>query len=395
MAGVVIVGAGECGVSAAFALRERGYTGSVTLISEEPHLPYERPPLSKASKPTQKLIRSQVEYKRAAIELCLGVRIEALDLSRHILVACDGSSWTYERLLLATGARARLFPGTEGAATLRTFDDACCIFQRLYPGTKLVIIGGGFIGLELAAAARAMDVRVTVIEAAPRLMARAVPAEIAAVVEQRHRAGGVDLRLGTQVTSMMAGGVSTADGSTVQADIVVAGTGAAPNTDLAERAGLALDNGIRVDNRFRTSASDVFAAGDCCSIPHQGGRLRLESWRMAQEQGIHAAASMMGEVDDFSTVPWFWSDQYDLGLQVAGVVASHGITTMRRLSEDAILAFQRDVVGRLICAAGVGPGNRVAKDIRLAEMLIARGTHLSSDQLSDPEVNLKSLLKAA
>lgn len=395
MAGIVIVGAGECGVRAAFALRERRYEGAVTLISEEAHLPYERPPLSKGGIPTQKVIRSKADYEQARIELCLGMRIETLDFASHILVARDGSSWAYDKLLLATGARARLFPGTEGAATLRTFDDAVGIFQRLHAGARLAIIGGGFIGLELAAAARALEVQVTVIEAAPRLMARAVPAEIAAVVEQRHRDECVDLRLGTQVASLVAGGVETADGLTIPSDIVVAGTGAMPNTELAEKAGLKVGNGIRVDSRFRTSAPDVFAAGDCCSIPHQGSWLRLESWRVAQDQGAHAAAAMLGEAEDFTTVPWFWSDQYDLGLQVAGLATAEAKTTVRHLSEDATIAFQHDVEGRLTCAAGVGPGNRVAKDIRLAEMLIARHACPSVDQLADPTVNLKSLLKAA
>ena len=395
MTGIVIVGAGECGVRAAFALRERGYEGAVTLISDEIHLPYERPPLSKGGMPIQKAIRTKGDYEDARIGLCLGMRIESLDVANNRLAAPDGSCWTYDRLLLATGARPRLLPGMEGAATLRTFDDACAIFTRLRSGTRLAVIGGGFIGLELAAAARALDAQVTVIEAAPRLMARAVPAEIAAILEERHRAEGVHLQLGAQVAAINEGVVTIADGGTVRADIVVAGTGAIPNTELAEKAGLAVENGISVDSRFRTSAPNVFAAGDCCSIPHQGGRLRLESWRVAQEQGAHAAAAMLGEVDDFTTVPWFWSDQYDLGLQVAGLSEPAARTSLRRLEDDAIIAFQYDGEGRLLCAAGVGRGNRVAKDIRLAEMLISRGAHLSADHLADPSVPLKSLLRAA
>nr|CAD6438095.1 ferredoxin reductase [Rhizobium sp. Q54] len=395
MSGIVIVGAGECGVRAAFALREHGYEGSLALLSEEMHLPYERPPLSKQCLPTHKPIRPEADYEQAGIELCLGVRIKALDLAGHRLLGRDGSSRIYDKLLLATGARARLFPGMEGAATLRTFDDACSIFERLCAGARLAIIGGGFIGLELAAAARTMDVQVTVIEAASRLMARGVPAEIAAIVEARHRAEGVDLRLGMQVAALVAGGVEIADGSTVPADIVVAGTGATPNIELAEKAGLAVGNGIRVDSRFRTSAPDVFAAGDCCSMPYRGDWLRLESWRVAQEQGAHAAAAMLGAVGEWTTVPWFWSDQYDLGLQVAGWAAAEAKTTIRHLSDDAAVAFQHDDEGRLICAAGVGRGNRVAKDIRLAEMLILREARPPADQLADPTFNLKSLLKAA
>jgi 3-phenylpropionate/trans-cinnamate dioxygenase ferredoxin reductase subunit len=382
-------------VRAAFALRERGYQGDVTLISGEPYLPYERPPLSKGALPVQKPIRQQIDYSEARINLCLGRQIKMLDHDRSMVLAHDGTTWAYQKLLLATGARSRLLPGMEAATTLRSFDDAAAIFGRLCPGTRLAIIGGGFIGLELAAAGRGLGVQVTVIEAASRLMARAVPPEIAAIVEARHRTEGVHLRLGAQVTALHQTGVATDDGTLLEADLVVAGVGAVPNTELAQEAGLSIDNGIKVDGRFRTSVSNVFAAGDCCSVPHQGGRLRLESWRIAQEQGAHAAAAMLGEVDDFAKVPWFWSDQYDLGLQVAGLMTADAETTVRHLGDGVCIAFQHSTDGRLLCAAGVGKGNRIAKDIRLAEMLITCGASPPPAKLADASINLKTLLKAA
>jgi 3-phenylpropionate/trans-cinnamate dioxygenase ferredoxin reductase subunit len=249
--------------------------------------------------------------------------------------------------------------------------------------------------LELAATARQAGADVMVLEAAPRLMGRAVPEAIAEVVHGRHLNEGVDLRTGAQVASADTGSITLKDGTKIHFDLVIAGTGALPNTALAEAAGLEVDNGIRVDACFRTSANDVFAAGDCCNFPWAGANVRLESWQAAQEQGAHAAAAMLGETSDYARIPWFWSDQYDLSLQVAGLFDSSSASVRRNISDNAFVLFQADASGRLIAVAGIGSGNAIAKDIKLAEKLIDRGALLDESAFSDPTVNLKSLLRAA
>jgi 3-phenylpropionate/trans-cinnamate dioxygenase ferredoxin reductase component len=395
MNGIVIIGAGECGVRAAFTLREAGFEGAVTLLGDEPHLPYERPPLSKNGPATAKPIAEEARYAEGGITLLRGERAKGIDRAAKRVLLASRESLPYERLLIATGARARRFPGMEAALTLRSLDDARAILDALGPGTRLAIIGGGFIGLELAATARRMGAEVTVIEAADRLMARIVPAEIAEVMARRHRDEGVNLVLGTSVAGVERNAVTLADGRIVEADLVVAGVGAEPETRLAAESGLAVANGIEVGETLATSDPDIFAAGDCCAFPFNGGRVRLESWRCAQDQGAHAARAMLGEAAPYSRVPWFWSDQYDLTLQVAGLPHAGLRAVRREVNEAAFILFQLGEDGRLASASGVGPGNAVAKDIRLSEMIMEKGLRPRTEDLADPAVNLKTLLKGA
>ena len=399
MAGIVIIGAGECGVRAAFALRELGFEGPLALLGEEHGLPYERPPLSKPApagpRAGPKPIRGEATYAEAGVDFRPGTRAVGIDTDRKRVELAGGSSLDYDRLLLATGARARRFPGMEGCLTLRTGEDAARIVPRFGKGARVGIVGGGFIGLELAATARAAGAETTVVEAAPRLMARAVPAEIAGIVHRRHEAEGVEVRTGAAVASAGADEIVLGDGARLGFDLVVAGVGSLPETALAESAGIELENGVAVDGAFRTSAPDVFAAGDCCSFPWRGRRVRLESWRAAQDQGAHVAAAMLGPVDDYVGVPWFWSDQYDLTLQVAGLFDPALEALRRELADGALLLFQRDGAGRLVAAAGVGTGNAVAKSVRLAEKLIERGAPVDAAALEDPSVDLKRLLRGA
>lgn len=390
---VVIIGAGECGVRAAFALREAGYGGTLTLIGEERPLPYERPPLSKTWPPLPRPIAAAEVYVSARIDLRLGVTAIGLDSQARIVTLSGGETLDYDALLIATGARPRIFPGLEQALTLRTADDAARILGALAPGKRLAIVGGGFIGLELAATARGRGADVVVVEAGDRLMARAVPAEIAAIAEARHRAEGVDIRLGAAVASAGINRLVLADGSLIEADMVVAGTGAVAQTRLAEAAGLALDNGIAVDATFRASVDDIFAAGDCCSFPYRGLRLRLESWRAAQDQAAHAARAMLGDATPYTAQPWFWSDQYDLTLQVAGIPDPAHTAVRRDLGAGAVIVFGLDGDGRLASAAGIGKGSAVARDIRLAEMLIEKQVPVDAALLGDPKVALKALLR--
>ena len=398
----VIIGAGETGVRAALKLREDGYSGSITLINGEAHTPYERPPLSKSTgEPvTLKPVSGADHLSAQNITLLTGERARLINRSAKRVELENGSVLPYDRLLLATGAtpRALTLNGTAipSAFTLRTYDDAIAIEARILPGTKFVIIGGGFIGLELAAMARAKSVDVTVIETQPRLLARAVPAEIATRLEQRHRDSGVTLHLGATITSITPDHVITlASGETLHADTLIAGIGSIPATSLAEQAGLQIDNGIAVDATLATSDPDIFAAGDCCSFPHPvygNKRIRIESWRAAQQQGDHAARAMMGSTEPFSALPWFWTDQYDLSVQIAGL-PSEGATHVRRETEDgSLLLFHLATDNRLIAASGIGLGNAVAKDIRLSEMLIDRRAVLSPDELANPAIRLKALL---
>lgn len=398
-AGMVIVGAGECGVAAAMALRAAGYDGPVTLIGEEGDLPYERPPLSKgASGPgaavTLKPIRAEAAYDEAGIALLRGLIVTAIDRAARSVTLSDGRALPYRRLLLATGAEARRLPGASGVQYLRRATDARAILPRLGPGLHLAVIGAGFIGLELAATARRMGAEVTVLEMAPRILGRAVLPEIAAVIAERHRAEGVQILTGVGGLAC-AGGVVSHDGGRIGADLVVAGIGAVPRTDLAETAGLGVGNGITVDARLFTTDPAILAAGDCCAFLLGGRMVRLESWRNAQDQGAHAAASMLGAGADFARLPWFWSDQYDLGLQVMGLPDPAAPAIRRDLGDGAFILFQQDGAGRITSASGIGPGQAVARDIRLAEMLAEKGTALPAEALVDAGQSLKHLLRAA
>lgn len=407
-AGAVIVGAGECGARAAFALREEGFAAPVTLVGAERHLPYERPPLSKdgmaEDAPGIRTIADAARFEAAGIRLVLEATVASIDRGQKIVTLGDGSQLPYDTLLLATGARPRPLPQAAHSRHcfyLRTHDDAEAIAARLQPGAHIAIVGGGFIGLELAAAARKRGCAVTVIEALPRLLARAVPEAIAEIIESTHRENGVDIRCGSSVAAIDDVDdrvvVRLADGASIDADLCIIGIGAVPNAELAEQAGLVVENGIRVDDTLRTDDPAIFAAGDCCSFPlaiYGGRRVRLEAWRNAQEQGALAARNMLGGTEAHVAVPWFWSDQYDLSLQIAGL-ADEGAEIVRRdIGAGAFLLFHRATDGRLVAASGIGPGNAVARDIRLAEMLIARRAAPSAEQLADPQTKLKSLLSA-
>lgn len=401
----VIVGAGECGVRAAMALRELGFDGHVSLIGDEGHLPYERPPLSKdgmlAEVFAAKTIASAEQLADAGVTFRHGVRIDSLDRQGKSIVSADGSTIAYDKLLLATGASPRRLPGVAGKRIvyLRTLDDARRLRAELLPGKRLAIIGGGFIGLELAASARARGAEVTLIETLPRLLSRAVPEGMAARIQQRHEIEGVSLIFGDGIAEIRHGAdessVELKSGRVIDADLVLVGIGAVPNVALAEQAGLSIDNGIAVDNRLATSDPDVFAAGDCCSFPldlYGGRRLRLESWRNAQEQGNLAASNMLGANRTVDTVPWFWSDQYDLGLQITGLFDEGTTHVARDLGNGGTVLFCLKNDGRLVAAGGIGHGNAVAKDIRLAQMLIAAQSRPSAAALGDAGVSLKRLL---
>lgn len=403
---MVIVGAGLAGARASAELRETGFDGRITLIAGEPHAPYDRPPLSKAvllkeKSPRDCSLFGDTFFADHAIDLMLARNVAGIERARRAVLLDDGEGIEYSRLLLATGASPRTLslPGSElpGVLTLRTVDDARDLAARLRHGQRVVIVGGGFIGLEVAASAVAAGCSVTVIEAGERLLKRAVPREIAARIEARHRNAGVQFRFDAQLAAI--GGVNAAeelrlaDGTVIHCDSVVVGVGASPRTALAQAAGLEVADGIVVDDRLCTSDPDIFSAGDVCSFPHPlyGRRVRLECWKNAEDQGRIAARNMLGENLCYREVPWFWSDQYELSIQIAGLPA-FGRETVVRETADALLLFHRSADGSLIAASGVG--RAVGRDIRIAQMLIGRHARVSAEELADPSVKLKSLLVA-
>lgn len=396
---MVIIGAGECGTRAAFALREQGWQGSVTLIGAEDGLPYERPPLSKPVEGDahRKPICEAEGLAAAGIDYLAGTRVSGIDASAHTVTLADGRQLPYAALLLATGAQPRRLacPGAELALDFRTHEDAARVFAQVTPGGRAAIIGAGLIGMELAAVLRARDIDVDVIEAGPAPLGRAVPPHFAACLHDRHRAEGVRFHFGVTVAGIDPQGVVLGDGRRIPADLVVGAVGVVPDMALAEAAGLAVGNGILTDAELRASSTGIFAAGDCAAVADASGQhIRFESWRNARDQAEIAARNMLGAGQRFSARPWFWSDHYDLGLQVAGLPDPRDQMVARQLSGGAELTFYlRD--GRLVAAAGLGPGNSIAKDIKLAEMLMAADVWPDPGALADPGVNLKSLLRTA
>ncbi|WP_308635312.1 NAD(P)/FAD-dependent oxidoreductase [Paenibacillus silvisoli] len=405
---IVIVGAGEAGARAAIELREAGWAGGIILIGKERLAPYERPPLSKevmvrSDEPAPAWILNEDRIREYRIELVTDSEVTAIARDSKKVHLSDGREFCYDKLLLATGANPRKLQlegsDTSGVLHLRTFAEALAIRSRLYANQRIVVIGGGFIGLEVASSAIERECDVTVLEVGLRILMRGVPREIADVIEARHREAGVRFKLGTGLERIEKIGeayrITLADGSVMECETLIAGIGAVPEIGLAAACGLEIDNGIAVDQQLRTSDPNIYAAGDCCSFPHQlydGQRIRLEAWRNAQDQGIVAARNLAGGEEAYSAVPWFWSDQYDLTLQVAGL-PDRGVTKVERRMTDGIgrLFFHLSEDGTLLAASGIGSAS-LSKDIRIAEMLIERQAKPDPDLLADQAFKLKSLL---
>ena len=327
----VIVGAGLAGAKAAEALRGGGFDGQLTVIGEEGHLPYERPPLSKdylAGKAERDsvFVHDQAWYRQQEIGLRLGRQAAAIDRAAHQVRLDDGASLPYDKLLIATGSSPRRLAGTTGVHYLRTIDDSDRLREILATGSHLAVIGGGWIGLEVTAAARQAGLQVTVLENLELPLLRVLGREMAQVFADLHRSQGVSLRLGVRVEEISSGGTATgvrlADGTRVEADAVVAGIGATPRTSLAADAGLEVADGIVTTAALRTSDPDIFAAGDVASAYHPllGRHIRVEHWANALKQPAVAAAAMLGRDVRYEDVPYFYTDQYDLGMEYLGDV---------------------------------------------------------------------------
>jgi 3-phenylpropionate/trans-cinnamate dioxygenase ferredoxin reductase component len=339
---VVIVGAGQAGYQVAASLRAKKFDGSIVILGEEPVLPYQRPPLSKGyvkgeAKESTLLLRAADFYTTNNIEMRLDCRVASLDRAARTVVLADGGRVAYDSLVLATGGRVRKLPvpGAEfaGVAYVRTLADAVVLKPQVESAKNVVVIGGGFIGLECASVAAVLGCKVVVLEAMDRLMARVVSPVLSDYYRDLHRSRGVDVRLGASVTEIVGDGarvtgVRCGDGATVPADLVVVGIGIIANDDIAKAAGLACDRGIVVDAHLRTSDPDIYAIGDCAVFPHPmaQGLVRLESVQNAIDQGKTVADAIMGDAKSYAAVPWFWSDQYEVKLQIVGLTSQYDDT---------------------------------------------------------------------
>jgi 3-phenylpropionate/trans-cinnamate dioxygenase ferredoxin reductase component len=328
----VVLGAGQAGGWAAKTLRDQNFTGRVVIVGDEKHPPYERPPLSKGVllgtiPPADTYLWSPDKFAEAAIELRPGYRATAIQRESKRVLLSNGEALPYDRLLIATGSRVRRL-STEGAELqrihyMRSIEDAVAIKQSLSAGSRLLIVGGGWIGLEIAAAARQKNVDVTLVEASNQLCSRALPSNIADHLFRFHKRRGVEILLNTSVVAFHGDehfkSAELSNGNQIAADSAVIGVGVVPNAEIASEAGLDVNNGIVVDYFCRTSDASIFAAGDVANQPDStGGRLRLESWANAQNQAIAAAKTMMGNDTRYSDIPYFWSDQYEINLQILG-----------------------------------------------------------------------------
>lgn len=399
---IVIVGAGQAGLSLAQRLRALGHDGPITLIGEEPVPPYQRPPLSKAYLKREAgidrlLLRPQSFFAEAGIELLTGVRVEAIDRSARIVRAGDARI-PYDKLALATGAAPRTLPAAIGGAlpgvhVLRNLADADGLAPALRPGRRALIVGGGYIGLEAAAVCAALGLSVTLIEAAPRILGRVACAETADWFRDLHRSHGVEIREGvglarlegkTQLT-----GAELADGSRIAADLAIVGIGVSPATDLAAAAGLTIDNGIATDATGRTADPAIWAAGDCASFPGPGGRMRLESVQNAIDMAEAVAADMMGEGAPYAPVPWFWSDQFDAKLQIAGLGAGHDRIVVREATgQGGGRSHWYFRAGTLLAVDAIND----PRAYMVGKRLLEAGRTPAAALLADPATNLRALL---
>jgi 3-phenylpropionate/trans-cinnamate dioxygenase ferredoxin reductase component len=401
----VIVGGGLAAAKAAEALRANDFDGHIVLIAEENHLPYERPPLSKEFLAGKKslddfTVHDAAWYRASDIDLRLGTAVAAVDCSAHHVVLPDDSIVRYDKLLLATGSRSRRppLPGSNSAGVhyLRTIDDAVALNSTLREGSSLAIVGAGWIGLEIAASARGRGVEVAVVESARLPLLAALGAEAAEVFADLHQGHGVNLLLESNVAAIStlsgaATGLKLADGSTIAADAVLVAVGAAPNIELAQAAGLDMgDGGVLVDATLRTSDPDVFAVGDIAAAEHPfyKTRIRTEHWANALKQPAVAAANMLGKRDEYAELPYFFTDQYDLGMEYVG----HAPTYER-------VVFRGDVVGREFIAFWLDNENRVLAGMNVnvwdvvddVKALITSGAAVVPDQLADSRHPLSEL----
>lgn len=403
----VIIGAGQAGGRAALALRDKGFEGDLHLIGKEPSPPYNRPPLSKAvllgKKPVERTqLTAGADYAEKNIALQLECEATAIDPGQQTVTCRNGNVLEYTDLIIATGSYPRRLdlPGVDlqGITTFRTDRDSLQLAKELTPDCHLVIVGGGFIGLEIAASARELECNVTVLEAQPRLMSRSIPENAASDVASVHRSNGVNILTGVSIEAFEGNGyverVVFADGTSIKADHVVIGIGIIPDSEIAESAGLSVDNGIVCDQHTRTSRQNIHAIGDCAStyLPRYGRHIRLESSQNADLQAAVAANCIIGELQTYDPVPWLWSQQYNWIIQTAGFTHDADTIVSRGSIEKEQVLYAAIKNRKLHGVVGIGKGAAVAKEVRIAQMLIEKNASVDAAMLENPDVELNSLL---
>ena len=402
----VIVGGGLAGAKAAEALRDNDFDGHIMLCCEEDHLPYERPPLSKEYLAGKKslsdfTVHTSDWYRDHSVDLKLGTRVSSLDPAAHTVVLSEDATVPYDKLLLATGSASRRppIPGSDAAGVhyLRTFGDAAALNSVLADGSSLAVVGAGWIGLEVAASARQRGVNVTVVETAKQPLLAALGETVGEVFATLHRDHGVDLRLEAQVEQIetkadRATGLKLRDGSTVAADNVLVAVGAQPNIELAEQAGLSMsDGGVAVDASLRSSDPDIYAVGDIAAAEHPlfGTRIRTEHWANALKQPAVAVAGMLGKPGEYDELPYFFTDQYDLGMEYAGHAPSFDRVVFRGdVAGREFVAFWLDGESRVLAGMNVNIWD-VLDDVKA---LIRSKSPVDADKLADPQSPLGDLL---
>ena len=400
---VVVIGAGQSGFSVCSKLREQGFEGQVTLIGEEMHLPYQRPPLSKAYLLGEIALdglffRSDSFYAEADIKVMTGAVVTHIDTKQALITLEDLRTVTYDTLVLATGSSPIRLPAAiggnlAGVFYMRDLADADCLAQSMKTGKRALIVGGGYIGLEAAAVAVKCGVQTTLVEASDRILQRVASAETSDYFRTLHKGHGVTLHEGVSLQELIGEngqvtGARLSDGSVISIDFLVAGIGVRPNTELAEEAGLRTQNGIAVNQFCETSVSNVLAAGDCASFPHGGGYVRLESVGNAVDMGEIVAQSIMGSRQPYQAKPWFWSDQYNTKLQIVGMSEGYDEIITRR-TDDTRVSFWYYAKDHLLAVDAMND----PRAYMVAKRLIESGKTADKIAVGDPETNLKSLLK--
>jgi 3-phenylpropionate/trans-cinnamate dioxygenase ferredoxin reductase subunit len=399
---IVIIGAGQAGAQAVASLRAEGFTGAITVVGDEPFAPYQRPPLSKAylsgaMERERLFLKPEAFYREAHCDLMLGATATVIDRTAKRVALSDGQSLPYDKLLLTTGSRVRRFrvPGSDlgGIFYLRGIADVDAMRHHFVPGARLAIVGAGYIGLEVAAVARKLGLEVTVFEALDRVMARAVSRPLSAFYEKVHRDAGVRFHLNTAVEAFEGAGrveAIRAGGVRHEADVALVGIGIVPNVELAQRAGLVCNDGIVVDQHGScTEDPAIFAAGDCTQHTGRDGRsIRLECVQNAIDQAKHAALAMVGKPVPYREVPWFWSDQYDLKLQIAGLAWPGDALVVRGSPEVRKFAAFHLRNGAVAAVEAVN----AAPEYLVGRKLIAEGTPVSPERLADTAIPMKNIV---
>lgn len=403
MSGTIIIGAGQAGASAAAKLRNLGYDDDITLIGAESAPPYQRPPLSKkymlGEMDLERLYLRPIDYYESNnITLRLGTKVDAIDTATKSITIQD-ETLSYDNLILTTGSWPRRLPAKiggdlRGVYSMRDLADADAMADEFQEGRRALIIGGGYIGLEAAAVAAKKGVKVTLVEMADRILQRVAAPQTSDFFRAAHAAQGVDIREGVGLDHLIdhngrVGAAKLSDGSEIEIDFAIVGVGIIPASELAEAAGITLDNGIMVDEFGRTSAPNVYAAGDCASLPFRGDRIRLESVQNAIDQAENVAANIMGQNIPYAPMPWFWSDQYDIKLQIAGLNRGYDAVYARLEPESDTPSYWYYRGETLLAVDAINDSRAYMVGKRLIEM----GASPAPKEVMDPNTNLKELLK--